>query len=132
MAFPIVPLAYLLALPLLIALWIGVLALRQAGRTGAWWTMLAGVICSSLGALYPVGTFLLVALNGSPSGPAPLASRIIAGTALPLVGYLLFAIGFALHGLKAASAAQRQRELEDLATAMSAELESLRQGGRKA
>lgn len=129
MAFSTVPLAYLLALPLLIALWTGVLALRRAGRTGAWWTMLAGVICSSLGAIYPVFAFLLVALNGSPAGPAPIALRIIAGTALPLVGYLLFAIGFTLHGLKAAAAARRQRELEDLTTAMSAEIESLRRGG---
>lgn len=128
MAFSIVPLAYLLALPLLIALWIGVLAIRRTRRTGAWWTMLAGVICSSLGALYPVAAFLLVALNGSSSGPAP-ASRIIAGTALPLFGSLLFAIGFALHGLKAAAAANRQRELEELTTAMSAEIEILRRGG---
>lgn len=56
---------------------------------------------------------------------------LIAFSAIPALGSLLFAIGFAIHGLKATRAASRLQELEQLTAAMSEEINQLRQSGTK-
>jgi NAD-dependent DNA ligase len=50
-------------------------------------------------------------------------------SAIPALGSLLFAMGFAIHGLRAARLANRVRELEQLTAAMSEEINQLRQLG---
>lgn len=116
-------LSSLVTLPVLVAQWVGILGLRHAGRDGAWWTMAIGVALSTLGiVMYAGGMFLWSTLGGRGGGSAVM----IAATSVPALGSLLFAIGFAMHGLRAARAAQRVQELEQLAAAMSEEINQLR------
>jgi hypothetical protein len=45
-----------------------------------------------------------------------------------MLGSTLFAVGFAMHGLRSARATERQTELEQLVAAMAEEMDQLRQG----
>lgn len=113
----------LVSLPVLVAQWVGILGLRHAGKSGAWWSMAAGVALGTLGMLMSVGgMFLWSTLGGRGSGNF----LFMAASALPALGTLLFAIGFAIHGLRASRSAQRVEELEQLAAAMSEEINRLR------
>ncbi|QJE95739.1 hypothetical protein [Luteolibacter luteus] len=122
----------LLGLVLMIAmiagLWVGVLGLRQAGRNGAWWTMMLAVCGITLGTLGFAG--LTFALSTSLAGGSGGAGMAIFGIFSMLVPFsvLLFIIGFAIHGLKTARVNQRIRELEQLTEAMSEEINRLREG----
>lgn len=116
-------LSSLVTLPVLVAQWVGILGLRHANKDGAWWTMAIGVALSTLGiVLYVGGMFLWSTLGGRGGG----SFVMIAASSVPALGSLLFAIGFAMHGLRAARAAQRVQELEQLAAAMSEEINQLR------
>lgn len=117
-------LGFFVTLPVLVAQWIGIVGLDRAGRSGAWWSMAAGVILSTLGF---VTSFAGAFLSGN--GSEYLVLIVIA--AIPSLGSLLFAIGFAMHGLKAARSASRMQELEQLAAAMSEEINQLRGAGSK-
>lgn len=123
-------LGYIVTLPMLIAQWVGIVGLRHAGKSGAWWSMAAGVACSTLGIVSStVGVLLLTASRSGGGGPNLSTMVMIGGSGLPALGSLLFGIGFALHGLRAARVANRVQELEQLAAAMSEEITQLRRGG---
>ena len=113
---------FLFGLPVLIAQWVGVIALGKAGRTGAWWSMLVGVTTSTLGTFGSVfATYLMAYFMGSGgSNQYMIGLWIVSG--LSGLGSLLFMIGFALHGLKSKSLVERILELETVLTAQGEQL----------
>jgi ATP:corrinoid adenosyltransferase len=115
-------LGFLVTLPVLVAEWIGILGLRHGGKGGAWWSMAVGVALNTVGAVTSVASMFF--LRGGWVGGEML--MLIAFSAVPALGSLLFAIGFAMHGLKASRSASRMQELEQLAAAMSEEISQLR------
>jgi hypothetical protein len=121
-------LGLLVSLPALVAHWIGILGLRHGGRNGPWWSMATGVVLTTLGMMTSLGSNFFI--HGSPGAWTSLV--LYFQSAATAFGSLLFAIGFAVHGLRAARAASRLRELEQLAAAMSEEIHQLRQGGTTA
>jgi len=101
----------------------GIIGLRRAGKDAAWWTMCAGLFLHIVGTLASyIGIY---AIGGTAHASQVLT---IISASLPLFSSLIFAIGFAIHGSRAARAADRLAELENLATAMSDEINRLRQG----
>jgi hypothetical protein len=126
-------LGYIVTLPMLIAQWVGILGLRHAGRAGHWWTMAAGVACSTVGVIASVaGLFFMNSFSSGSGGPGFSSILLIAGSGLPALGSILFGIGFALHGLRAARIANRVQELEQLTSAMSEEITQLREKASQA
>lgn len=124
--FSYLMIGFIVTLPVLIAQWVGILGLRHGGRAGDWWTMVAGVGCSTLGVIASVGGMFFMNSFSSGSGPGFSGIMLIAGSGLPALGSILFGIGFALHGLRAARVANRVQELEQLTSAMSEEINQLR------
>ena len=122
---------FLVLLPVLIAQWVGVVGLRRADKNGAWWTMTAGTACSTLGTIASLVIMPLMysRLSGS-SGVGLITTFAIASGGLSMLGSLLFAIGFAIHGLRASRAASRMQDLELLTTAMSEEIDRLKEKPR--
>ncbi len=123
---------YLVMLPVLIAQWVGVVGLRRAGKSGAWWSMATGTACSTIAPILSMLAMSLIfpRLSGSSTSVyGSISTLAIAFSGLSMLGGLLFAIGFAMHGLKATRAASRMQDLEQLTAAMSEEIEKLRQGG---
>ncbi len=118
-------LSYLVTLPVLVAQWVGIMGLRHAGKSGAWWSMAAGVALGTLGTVLWVGAMIGFSTGGFRGTGSFM---MISASALPALGSLLFGIGFAIHGLRASRSAQRVQELEQLAAAMSEEINQLRQG----
>jgi hypothetical protein len=102
----------------------GIICLRRAGKDAAWWTMCAGLILHFAGIL---ASFIRIFAMGRSAHASEVL--MIIGLGLPLLSSLTFAIGFAIHGSRAARAADRLAELESLATEMSDEISRLRQGG---
>lgn len=111
----------LVTLPVLVAQWVGILGLRHIGKSGAWWSMAVGVVLSTAGLVINIASrfFLHAVFGGADTLFMVLAS-------IPALGSLLFAIGFAMHGLKASRSASRMQELEQLTAAMSEEINQLR------
>ena len=116
---------FFFALPILIGQWVGILGLGKVSRNGAWWCMMSGIACSTLGAIGSAIFIILMisGLSGRMSGgmTGGTISVIVAG-GLSGLGSLLFAIGFALHGLHASRAQVRIGELEAIAAAQGEEL----------
>jgi hypothetical protein len=107
-------------------LWVGVLGLRQSGRNGVWWTMMLAISGITLGALGIVG---FPVLSSTPLGASGESIAILGiCSAIITFGMLLFVIGFAIHGLKAARVNERVRELEQLTEAMGEEINRMREG----
>ena len=129
--FSYLMLGFIVTLPLLIAQWVGILGLRHAGRAGDWWTMAVGIGCSTFGVIASVGGLFFMDSFSSGSGPSFSSIMLIAGSGLPALGSILFGIGFALHGLRAARIANRVQDLEQLTSAMSEEITQLRGAGSK-
>jgi hypothetical protein len=116
----------LIWIPILIAQWVGVTALRKSGRTPAWWHMFVGVVFVSLSL---ISQYLLVPYlsNVLDRGYQDLFSQIRSiASMLVASGFLLFSIGFALHSLRAANLSARITELELMNLAQATELERLR------
>lgn len=121
-------------LAMVAGLWVGVLGHRKAGRDGAWWTMLAGMILITVGIFVPALAWWLLfesisssrAGGGSPGLGAPFLGvlAVLSYTLLPL-GLILFSIGFALNGLKAGRIFARMKELEQVSDAMGEEISRL-------
>ena len=122
-------LGVIVSLAILVAQWVGILGLRHVGRSGAWWSMAVGVAFSTLGL---ITSFALPFLFSRGIGGGSQNFAFIASSAIPAFGSLLFAIGFAMHGLKASRSASRMQELEQLTAAMSEEINQLREAGSKA
>ena len=114
----------LFALPILIAQWFGVLGLGKVRRNAAWRFMVTGICCSALGGLTSaITTGLWFFAVTSASDPLSRGFFLIyAANGISGLGSLLFAIGFALHGLQAARTNQRISELEAIAAAQGEEL----------
>ncbi len=118
-------------LAIMAGLWVGLLGHRKAGRDGAWWTMLAGLVLVSIGILVPAITgwlFVESMSNSMAGGGAPRFDTtffkiltMLSYTFLPL-GLVLFSIGFALNGLKAGRIFARMQELEQVSDAMGEEI----------
>jgi len=117
--YPFLILSALVTLPVLVAQWVGIFGLSHTDKRGAWWSMAAGAGFSTLGVLTAVGSMFHL--------PSSNSSLIVLGAnAIPALGSLLFAIGFAIHGLRAARLANRAKELEQLTAAMSEEINRLK------
>ena len=119
---------FLLSLPVLIAQWVGVIAIGKSGRNGAWWCMMLGTALSSLGILASVLALIMAASNfGSPGAVASslevITMAILGISVLAGFGSLLFGIGFAMHGLQHRRAKERAEELESVIAAQSEHLE---------
>ena len=112
--------------PFVAAFWVGILGLKRCGTNGIWWTMATGIALATIGMLgYITGIFIAMGggLRNQPGSWIQIA--LLLGALIP-VGSLVFAAGFALHGLKAGRARDRQDELEQLTAAMSEEINQLR------
>jgi hypothetical protein len=132
--------ALILFLGLMSGFWAGITGLWKARRGTAWWLMAIGISFGTIGpVLYTAGTMMLFQSLGSTSpgsssgavslGGFAIPGILMAGGLLIPVGLLLFSVGFALHGFAAARTANRADELEQLAAAMSEEMNRLREGG---
>lgn len=127
-AFPGI-LTGLVGLVPLVAQWIGLMAMRYQ-RTGAWWTMITGTAIQTLGTLGAVATMILMftPLGASARGSSFMRySYVMMFTGLAAGGgSLLFAAGFAIHGLTRRAARERELQLEAMTAAMAEELRVLR------
>lgn len=112
--------------PFVAAFWVGILGLKRCGKNGAWWTMATGIALGTIGMLGYAATLALAFGGGfrNPNG-SWIQIGLLLGTLIP-VGSLVFAAGFALHGLKPGRARERQDELEQLTAAMNEEINQLR------
>lgn len=121
-------LTYFFALPILVAQWIGVVAVGKAGRSGGWWCMLAGAIIETLAALAtPVVWMGIVPRMMSPAtstsgGLPPVAYLSLGLGLLSAAGSLLFMVGFALHALGFRRVRERVSELELVVEAQNEQL----------
>lgn len=112
------------SLPVLIALWIGVVHLSKKGRTGHWWCMLAGAILITL---QPVLWIAVEVIYRAMNGPMTHYSTTLMVTSrVSTLGYLLFMIGFAIHAIRLSRMRGRIEELEMMNLAQATELERLR------
>jgi len=128
----------ILFLGLMSGFWAGIVGLWKTKRGAAWWLMAIGITLGTIGPiLYSVGSWIVIqSISSSISSTGVVSSRpsafsgiLMAGVVLVPVGLILFSIGFALHGFAAARMANRAEELEQLAAAMSEEINRLREGG---
>jgi hypothetical protein len=123
---------------IILVLFLGVMSGLWAGLTGLWKSrrgparslMAIGIILSTIG---PICLFAIIWIARSPnSGSSSFAAiqifNVIGGLLIP-IGLILFSVGFALHGFAVARLANRAAELELLTTAMSEEINRLREGG---
>ena len=115
----------LFGLPILIAQWIGVLGLRRASRGVPWLLVVSGVCINYLMALWP---FISVLISFSMHASGNLW-WIYLPAMVSMLGGTLFAVGFAMHGLRSARATERQTELEQLVAAMSEDLQRMQERG---
>jgi hypothetical protein len=122
---------FFFALPILIGQWVGILGLGKVSRNNAWWCMMSGIACSTLGA-FGSAIFMILMIAGTSAGVGGMTSGAIfmlVSGGLSGLGSLLFAIGFALHGLHASRAQARIGELEAIAAAQGEELNRQRAYG---
>jgi hypothetical protein len=130
-AFPGI-LTGLVGLVPLIAQWIGLMAMRDQ-RTGAWWTMITGTTIQTLGTLgVAVAMTLMFTVLGASGGNSPDTlirySSVMMFTGLAAGGgSLLFAVGFAIHGLSRRAGREREQQLEAMTATMAEELRVLRE-----
>jgi hypothetical protein len=126
-------------LALMSGFWIGLAGLWRTRRGAPWWLMATGVVFNTLGPIaYAASTWMFItSMSRAGSGSStpmsfgsPWLSIAIgaAGLLIP-AGIILFSIGFAMHGQRAARTQERAGELEQLAAAMSAEIDRLKEGG---
>lgn len=122
-------------LGLMSGFWAGIAGLWKARRSAAWWMMAIGIAFLTIGPLlYGLGLWTMMSsfragATGSSTFPTGSTITLMASGLLIPVGLLLFSIGFALHGFAAARAVNRAEELDQLAAAMSEEINRLRGGG---
>ena len=126
-----------LLLGIVTGFWIGLAGLWRAPRGAAWWLMAIGMLLSTIGPIvFAVGNFLMMqalmsfsGTSSSPTGPMiPPAATLLTGVGIIAIpaGLILFAIGFAIHGMKVARAQERIGELQQLTQAMDEEITRLK------
>ena len=102
-------------------------------RNGAWWTMMIGTAMSTIGALGTIASMVLLFTNMRASGMSGMNSSMMVFAAVAgmhTLGGLVFAAGFAMHGLRRKAAREREQQLEAIATAMGEELRVAREPRR--
>jgi len=125
-------------LGVVIAIWIGLVGLGRTRRGVAWWLMASGAVLNTIGPIALVVGIVLwsnamsraFATAGPPRGPtipSGATTLTIGGSAAIPIGMLLFGIGFAIHGMRAARTQERVGELEQLTQAMDEEIYRLKQ-----
>jgi hypothetical protein len=112
----------LFSLPMLIGQWVGILGLGKVNRNAAWWCMMSGICCTTLGTISSVITMGLLISNIRSLSSGGLQFFFLIPYGLSGLGSLLFAIGFAIHGQQASRVHQRITELEAIAAAQGEEL----------
>jgi hypothetical protein len=116
---------FIFTLPVLIVQWIGVVKLTKQGRGADWWCMLSGTILTTLAPFLQILIIFLLE-----AAYRRLGNRLdVALTSLgvvPLLGSLLFIIGFAIHASRLSRMRGRIEELEMMNLAQATELEKLR------
>lgn len=113
-----------LTLPILIGQWVGILGLGKVQRDAAWWWMICGIGCTTLGSIGS-GVYMGLMMSGTMSSSGIMSAgtyAMIAAGGLSGLGSLLFTIGFALRGMHASRRFQRISELEAIAAAQGEEL----------
>jgi fumarate reductase subunit D len=112
--------------PIMIGFWIGVVGMGKAKRDAAWWWMIAGIgLQTAMALFYLFLQFGMANFFGTVDWINEFADGM--GTwAMSNLGSLVFAIGFALMGWKAARRSDRITELELMNLAQATELERLR------
>lgn len=126
-------LGLLIWLPVFIALWVGVIGLAKAGRGGAWWSMMCGLVLLTVGIVAGIAgavigyqTVRVVSGPGGSGGPPPafqIFQVVMVGAAISAgLGVLLFSIGFALHGFRTRRMRERITELEMVISAQNEQL----------
>ena len=116
----------LVIIPVLIGQYIGVIGLARTRRDRAWSSMAAGTVLQTIGLILTLVTLTWVKNNTGQWRPLDLVSFFTISRSCSLFGTLLFAIGFALMGWKAARRGDRITELELMNLAQATELERLR------
>jgi len=114
---------------LVAAQWVGVMAMRGE-RTGAWRTMMIGTVIGTARPLLSLGAAVMMFADkwGSLSWGGLRYLGMSSGFWLfGVIGNLIFAAGFALHGLKRRAAREREQQLEAMTAAMAEELRVLRE-----
>ncbi|MFC7337273.1 hypothetical protein ACFQY0_08810 [Haloferula chungangensis] len=114
---------FLFALPVLIAQWVGVVALAKGGRNPAWWCMAAGTALTTIGSVLSLLIMVMMITNLSEvGGMTSIISiyQIVAG--FSGLGSLVFVIGFAMHGIRSKKILDRVEELESLIAAQGEQL----------
>jgi hypothetical protein len=113
---------YLAAYVILAAEIVGLVALAKSGRNAAWWTMVVGIFVQLISALIVTALVFGLMEWGRHSYGFP-RSYLMSG--LPLLGSLVFAAGFAMHGMRASRASERLSELEMLVRSQGEEIRRL-------
>jgi len=113
-------LGFFLALPILIAQWLGVIGLAKSGRNGAWWCMAVGTGLTTIGSiLTPIVYFSLMRNSG---GFEKMAIYLSIAGGFSGLGSLVFVVGFAIFGMKSRRVHERVEELESVLAAQSEQL----------
>lgn len=120
----------LIQIPIWIGLWIGVVGIGKRGRRMEWWFMLTGIIFITVGGLATMVLLVMLTLGVDASHTysySPMPFYAITSWAHSL-GYILFVIGFAIHGQRSSRVQERILELETIANAQGEELARSQQG----
>jgi hypothetical protein len=105
---------------------VGVIGLAKAGRTTEWWLMASGVACTLLGNVFSIAMMVGAISNlGGSSAFSGFNSVWMVFAGLSGLGSLLFAAGFAMHGMRALRISSRHSELEMLVKAQTEEIRRL-------
>lgn len=113
-------LSALLYVPILVAQWIGVIAIGKGRRSGGWWCMLIGLAFATLGGVaWPL---VRVGISQSSLGSIDTMHMISLIGLLSTFGSLLFMVGFAMHALGFRRVCERVSELEMVIEAQNEQL----------
>ena len=118
----------LMALPVLIAQWLGVIGLAKSGRNGAWWCMAVGTVIGTVGVVLRV-VFQFWILRGS-GGIDNITAFATVMSGFVGLGGLLFFVGFGIHGMMSKKMHQRVEEMESVLAAQGEQLGRQDQVGR--
>ena len=111
----------LMNLPVLIGQWVGLIAMRGCGRNPGWWCLMAGTVISTLGFLS--GLFGLLLAFTPLGGSGNLNMVLYFGlSGLGILGSMVFAAGFAVHGIGRRRERDRVAELEMVIAAQNEQL----------
>jgi len=109
-------------LPLLVAQWLGLLAMRRRSKAGAWRCMMAGTLLSTLGWLLTLIMMVMMMLSSLLQTSEWIGLWMMLTGSSQALGSLVFAVGFAIHGAGLKREADRVTELEMIIAAQNEQL----------